>query len=144
MPAPGVKEPPADRSVGWVERYAAPKDEWAYDPEAWKRVRAQRTMNKNGTSLNWFATSVTTRNGVANPGAAAKLAAAVMHEADAAEFRRTDPFEQAKSFLQRRGPVFSAAMRGGPADQFIISGRPGFHTRDQLIALAREKGWQGG
>jgi hypothetical protein len=55
--------------------------------------------------------------------------------------RATDPFEQAKMFLQRNGPVFAADMHGGPMGKWFVSGQPNYLTEAELIALAEKKGW---
>ena len=56
--------------------------------------------------------------------------------------RASDPFEQAKMFLQRKaGPVFCADMRGGPPNKWFVSGQPDYLSEAELIALAEKKGW---
>jgi hypothetical protein len=59
----------------------------------------------------------------------------------AAEHRQSDPFEQAKLFLQRLGPVFSADLHNGPRDRWFVSGQRAYLTRDELFTLATKKGW---
>lgn len=68
----------------------------------------------------------------------------IMGEAVERERLRTDPFEQAKQFLQRRGMVvFCCSVVGGPKDLFVIRGKDGPFSRAEIVRLAERKGWGG-
>jgi hypothetical protein len=55
------------------------------------------------------------------------------------EVRQTDPIEQAKLALQRKGRVvYSASVSGGRKDRFIVSGQPKELTPAELVALAEK------
>lgn len=59
------------------------------------------------------------------------------------EKRLSDPFEQARTFLQRKGMViFSASIVGGPEDVFRVRGKDQPFSRLQIVELARAKGWR--
>ena len=51
---------------------------------------------------------------------------------------RTDPFEQARTFLRRKGFVPVAKVDG---EHHV--GRRRFTTQAEVMAFAREKGWKG-
>lgn len=53
--------------------------------------------------------------------------------------RRTDPVERAKAFIARRVPCYAAEVAGGPTGHFVVGTR--IVTREELFAIAREKGW---
>jgi hypothetical protein len=59
-------------------------------------------------------------------------------ELAAAEFRATDPVEQAITLLRRRGfPVCRASTLGGAAGQWVVGSRK--MTADELLAMARRQ-----
>jgi hypothetical protein len=63
------------------------------------------------------------------------MAARAEEAREAAAFRQTDEFEQAKTFLRRRGfRVFSALVIGGRADLTVVGER--YRTRAEVIELA--------
>lgn len=66
-----------------------------------------------------------------------KIAQRAVINTRAEKARLEDPVEQAKLRLQRRGRVvYSAAVIGGPADRFVVSGVGNNLTQDELFAAA--------
>jgi hypothetical protein len=64
----------------------------------------------------------------------------LIRDRKSAEERQTNPVEQAKLALQRKGlVVYSAEVRGGRKDRFIVSGQPKELTPAELIDLAERK-----
>ena len=110
----------------WVDDYR-PNAE----TETYNRVQVSMALSRRG--------EVFRRNGL--PGVRAwREAERQRLSADA--HRATDPFEQAKMFLQRKaGPVFAADMHGGPVGKWFLSGQPDYLSEPELIALAEKKGW---
>ena len=70
-------------------------------------------------------------------GAAGITARRIKAKMDEAERIRTDPFEQAQTFLRRKGfvPVFADGQ------QFRV-GRRLFASRAEVMAFAQSKGWK--
>jgi hypothetical protein len=76
--------------------------------------------------------------GVESP--AVRSAMQLIRDRKSAEERQTNPVEQAKLALQRKGlVVYSAEVRGGRKDRFIVSGQPKELTPAELIDLAERK-----
>lgn len=122
----GTGEMPKFKS--WVEDYVKPEER--FDPELVRAAMRRRgkvvlTGQSPGTK-GYYTTLVNIANAAARE-----------------KHRREDPFEQAKSFLQKRGPVFSATFRDGPKGEWFVAGQRGFLTNKQVIELAKRKGWTG-
>lgn len=112
----------------WVEDYLKPEEK--INPELVRIAMNRRgRTHLNGQSKNTKGYHTTVAN---------------IAEAQAREkHRREDPFELAKSFLQKRGPVFSATFRDGPKGEWFVAGQRGFLTGAQVIELAKRNGWAG-
>lgn len=113
----------------WAEDYAHRSRDWVYDPAkvgAAMRLRAARNTERQAQRTS----------GVGNA-ARAELARAAAEDA-----RRADPVERAKDFLTSllRVPVWNAETDGGPKGQIVVGRK--LYSRDELLGLARAKGWR--
>ena len=126
--APPTQAVDKPKFKSWVEDYVKPEEK--YDPELVRRALSMRgRVNLSGQSPNTKGHATTIAN---------------IAEREAREkHRREDPFERAKSHLQRLGPVFSATYRDGPAGMWFVDGQRDFLTDEQVIELAKRKGWAG-
>lgn len=71
-------------------------------------------------------------------------AATIRSEAEAKLHRATDPLEQAKQHLQRRGyNVFQASVVDPFLDGWVVGAKPDPLNDNELLDLARRRGWAG-
>lgn len=120
----------ADRRapVGWAEQRGQQRQDWVYDPVAVRRAMAIRRVfnpDRNKHKVN----------------AAGNAARTEIAQLELERARRADSLEQAKAFLARTMPVYSAAVVGGRADLIMVGGR--LMTAEEVQATARRKGWRG-
>lgn len=69
----------------------------------------------------------------------------IIDEHDERSARLSDPFEQARRYLQSRGLVIFAARVLGQTyrkSDFVIKGKDGVFKKREIIALAKRKGWK--
>lgn len=110
--------------TGWAEqRGREGRSDWSYDPEKWRRAMLIRRMANSDANARWNALA----------------ADRARHEAEAR--RLADPLERAKAWLgaRLRLPVYAAEVADGPAGMIVVGRK--LYTADQLLALARSRGW---